>query len=75
MTDQTTVPQIATDDLLEKALVDLLMVWSFDEVLAGTRTRRLRKDKAERAARQILATLNRATDTTTIPEGEKANGR
>jgi hypothetical protein len=72
MTDQTT--QIATDALLEKALVDLLIVQSFDEVFGGTRTRRLRKDVARKAARQILATLNRAIDATTIPEGDK-NGR
>jgi hypothetical protein len=62
VTSQTIVSQIATDDLLEKAIVDMLVVLSFDEVFAGTRTRALRKDKARRiarqAAREILAALN-----------------
>jgi hypothetical protein len=74
MTDQTTVPPIVTDDLLEKSLIDLLIVQSFDEVFDGTRSRRLRKDKAQRAARQIIAALNRTIDATIIPEGE-ANDR
>jgi hypothetical protein len=73
MTNQPTVPQIATDDLLENALVNLLIVQSSGEVFGGTRSRRLRKDVARKAARQIIATLNRTIDTTTTPEGE-ANG-
>jgi hypothetical protein len=58
------------DQLIEQALCDLLLVQSFDEIANGTRTRVLRKDKAKRVAREIIAELNEVIGAATIAEGD-----
>jgi hypothetical protein len=59
--------QTTTDALLERTVRDFLILQS---LLDPTRTRSLRKDKAEKVARQIIAKLNEAINATTIPEGD-----
>jgi hypothetical protein len=58
--------QTTTDALRERTVRDFLILQS---LLDPTRTRSLRKDKAEKVARQIIAKLNEAINATTIPEG------
>jgi hypothetical protein len=53
------------DQLIEQGLCDLLRLQSFDEIANGTRSRVLRKDKAKRIAREIIAALNKARSTPT----------